>query len=364
MRATDEKAGPSIVYARQRERLIAALGEVTEGGLVEAIAHIGATSVIGLAGEPCVDIGLAVLPYPLDGRHLAALARLGYEPAPGPRDGPEHRFVHADGTFQLFVVEAGSERWTDYLLLRDYLNDYPAARRLVSAGKEAWAGSAHVRAPAHDAAREQLFSETIDAARRWYVQHHGFGPVEAVAREMEALAVPWHISSGWALDLHLGHVGRVHHDVDVLVPREDQLEVREYMTARGWKWVTYSDGKPGPWPAQMRMELPRHQAHAHRDGAFIDFVISDAQSGVWRFRRNPSIVRTADRAYRRTKTGLPYLAPEVVLLFKSRTSGTLRAKDQLDFARAHGHLEPEPRAWLRWALTVIDAKHPWIELLR
>jgi hypothetical protein len=62
--------------------------------------------------------------------------------------------------------------------------------------------------------------------------------------------------------------------------------------------------------------------------------------------------------------GIPFLAPELVLLFKSKnTSGKERSKDQTDFERTCTRLEPERRAWLRWALTAVDPSHEWIERL-
>jgi hypothetical protein len=71
-----------------------------------------------------------------------------------------------------------------------------------------------------------------------------------------------------------------------------------------------------------------------------------------------------DRAGLRTSAGLPYLAPELVLLFKSKnTSGQPRDHDQSDFEQALPHLEPERRAWLRWALMASDPGHAWIDSL-
>jgi hypothetical protein len=62
--------------------------------------------------------------------------------------------------------------------------------------------------------------------------------------------------------------------------------------------------------------------------------------------------------------GIPLLAPELVLLFKSQnTSGKDRDKDQDDFHRIYPLLEAERRAWLRWALVASAPAHPWIEAL-
>jgi len=61
---------------------------------------------------------------------------------------------------------------------------------------------------------------------------------------------------------------------------------------------------------------------------------------------------------------IPFLAPELVLLFKSKnTSGKERSKDQADFEEVYIRLEPERRAWLRWALIAVDPSNPWIERL-
>ena len=54
------------MFDQESERLVAILGKITEGGIVEAIEHIGSTSVLGLSGAPCVDIGLSVWPFPLE----------------------------------------------------------------------------------------------------------------------------------------------------------------------------------------------------------------------------------------------------------------------------------------------------------
>ena len=75
--------------------------------------------------------------------------------------------------------------------------------------------------------------------------------------------------------------------------------------------------------------ISRHQAHAHRDGASIHFLLSDIQNGVWHYRRDPTISAVTSRINLKTDDGIPYLAPEIVLLFKSRnTSDRERGKDE------------------------------------
>ena len=349
-------------YAREHERLIAALGEMTDGGIVEHMEHVGATSVPGLLGQPCVDIALAVWPFPLEEPALQSLASMGYELDPDFAGAPEQRFRHVSTTFQLYVVDAGSPLWMDYILIREYLRHDEVARQALSARKQEWDGD--TESTGYREAKRQWFDQLLVDAHRSWIEREGFAPLHRVAEELRDFPYPWHICGGWALDVFLGRVTRVHHDVDVEVSRADQLALQEYMTTRGWKLLTPFDERLQPWPMHMRLEMPRHQAHAHRQGAFIDFLLADLDGGVWRYRREPSIIRDISRIGLRSSEGIPFLAPEVVLLYKSKTtSGKERSKDMADFEEVYLSMEPERRAWLRWALLAVDPSHPWIERL-
>jgi GrpB-like predicted nucleotidyltransferase (UPF0157 family) len=346
----------------ERERVFAALGELSDGGIVEQLEHVGATSVPGLLGRPCVDIALAVWPFPLEEPALQALASLDYELDPHYSGAPEQRFRHASTTFQLYVLEAGSPLWTDFVLVRDYLCGDGAARQAFSALKQGWSGS--TEAGGYYEAKSAWLDQCLGNARRSWIEREGFAPLRRVTEELRDLSVPWHICGGWALDVFLGQVTRVHQDVDVVLSRADQFALQQHMTTHGWKLLTPSDRQMQPWPEHMRLELPRHQVHAHRGGRFIDFLLADLGGGVWRYRRDPSIIRDLDRIGLCSDEGVPFLAPELVLLFKSKnTSGRERRNDQADFDKVYTKLEPERRVWLRWALTATDASHPWINQL-
>ena len=69
---------------------------------------------------------------------------------------------------------------------------------------------------------------------------------------------------------------------------------------------------------------------------------------------------TAASLISRTADGIPYLQPEVVLLFKAKA---VRPKDELDFAAVLPHLESSRRLWLRDALTLVHPGHAWLESL-
>jgi GrpB-like predicted nucleotidyltransferase (UPF0157 family) len=349
-------------FAQERDRILAALGAMPDGGIIEHLEHVGATSVPDLLGQPCMDIALAVWPFPLEEPARQALAALGYALDPDFSGAPEQRFAHAGAPVRLYLVEAGSPLWTDYLAVREHLRHDPAARQALSANKQAWADDAG--SPAYRDAKRRWLDQLLGDAHRSWTAREGFAPLHRVAEELRDFSPPWHVCGGWALDLFLCRVTRVHQDVDVVVSHADQLILQDYLTARGWTLLTPYEERLHPWPPHMRLEPPRHQAHAHRRGAFIDFLLTDQEGGVWRYRRDPAIVRDLSRLGLQADDGIPFLAPELVLLFKSKnTSGRERAKDQVDFEAVCARLEPERRAWLRWALLAAEPSHPWLERL-
>lgn len=338
-------------YETERDRLIQALGKIGKGGIVEAIQHVGATSVPGLSGSACVDIGLSVWPFPLEAGPVARLEALGYHAVPGSGTELEQRFLHESKSFQLFVVEPGSERWSDLLILRDYLRADEVAREDLSRRKRI--GADHP---------SDLFETLLPAARQWWIADRKFSPVESVVDQLKDVSLLWYISGGWALDLFLGQVSRVHHDVDVVVPRSAQLDLQRHLTDRGWTLLTPFEKRLEPWPLHMQLELPRHQVHAHRGEEFIDFLLTEIRQ-VWVYRREPSVIRSLEKMGLSTEGGIPYLAPELVLLFKSRNTSDKkeRPNDQLDFEKVLPHLDAERRAWLHWALVATSPDHPWIK---
>ena len=60
------------------------------------------------------------------------------------------------------------------------------------------------------------------------------------------------------------------------------------------------------------------------------------------------------------RTGRPVLAPEVQLLYKSRTP---RPKDVEDFSSLVRVLDDDQRDWLRRALSMAGSGHPWLDRL-
>lgn len=344
------------VYQDAYHTLFTILGHITSGGVISFAAHIGATAVPVPDVHSPLDLMLVVEPFPLATAQMTALGEIGYG-KPTTLDWSEgQRLIHEDG-HHLYIHWWADDTSNDHLLLRDYLRNSEQARERYLAtrpsdNRQEW--------------KRSLFPQLVKEAHRWWATHDNFASLHRLLADLTEFSHPWYISSGWALDLFLGEVTRFHEDVDIVVARQDQLALHQHIHDRGWRWVTPFKGKLEPWPPHTRIELPRHQAHAHRlhdhgENEFLDFLLTDFQGDIWRYRREPSIVQSVERMHRTTDDGLRYLTPEVVLLFKSRNTGMReRSKDQQDFERVLPLLEPDQRAWLHWALLITQPEHEWL----
>ena len=185
-----------------------------------------------------------------------------------------------------------------------------------------------------------------------------FAEVRKVGSLLGGLRCEWYVCGGWAIDLFLGRVTRAHKDVDIAVARRDQLEVRDYLLRRGWRLEKAIDGELSPWGEGEWLSLPVHvvwcRNEAH-DPAFFELLFNEIDDEVFRFRRDGSVTLPRARMSFVSPSGLPVLAPEVVLLYKSSDPKEYAA----DFGNAAASLSAEARAWLKRALAGGSARHPW-----
>ena len=190
----------------------------------------------------------------------------------------------------------------------------------------------------------------------------GFAEVQKIGSLLRDLPCPWFVCGGWALDLFLGRVTRTHKDVDVAVARDDQFVVRDYLRRPGWALEKAMDGELTPWADGERLDLPAHAVWCRNDNHdpdFFEVLLNEIDDGRFRFRRDQSVTLARGRLSFRHSSGLPVLAPEVVLLYKSNRPEEYDA----DFRRAVQALAGEGRAWLKNALGKLFARHPWADSL-
>lgn len=170
----------------------------------------------------------------------------------------------------------------------------------------------------------------------------------------------WWISGGHALELHTGRSWRDHSDTDIGVLRQDAVHLHDVLD--GWDVHIASGGRLHPWDGREPIERDgENNLWARRDPAgpwLLDLTLGDGDSEHWIFRRDRSVRVPWAEAVLRTSDGVPYLAPQLVLLFKSRDR---RAKDEIGATQAIPALEPARAEWLARHL---EREHPWLERLR
>ena len=158
----------------------------------------------------------------------------------------------------------------------------------------------------------------------------------------------WWITAGWAIELYLGRRVREHKDMDVLVLRSEQQVLQRHFPHEELRVA--HEGKLEPWAAGEPLELPRHNVWA-RPG--LQFLLGEDDDGTWWYRRDERIRVPLAELGLRTEDGIPYVRPEIVLLFKSKAP---EPHDEADFEAALPALDAEARSLLRgW----LPAGHPW-----
>lgn len=184
-----------------------------------------------------------------------------------------------------------------------------------------------------------------------------------VAELMQRFERPWFIAGGWALDLYLGRVTRHHKDCEIAILRRDQQALRDHMA--GWEFSKVEKGELLPWPEGEQLQLPTHEIHARREGGSLEsleVLLNEGDEALWQFRKNPAITRPMTLAAMRSAEDIPFLAPEIVLLYKAFTVKP-RPEDRADYETVSGTLDEERCQWLWESIRAGMPGHPWLDTL-
>lgn len=185
-----------------------------------------------------------------------------------------------------------------------------------------------------------------------------------VAGLLAEWGLPWGFAGGWGVDLFLDRRTRPHKDVDVAVLRRDQLAWQSHLLRGGWELQVAADERLAPWRPGEVLTPPIHGIwcrHASFAPGFLEILLNESAGERFLFRRDTTIQMDLRSAFVPAPSGLPVLAPEVVLLYKAKCADP--EPHAADFRNLLPVLGPTRRAWLAAALRRLHGNHPWIREL-
>jgi hypothetical protein len=142
-------------------------------------------------------------------------------------------------------------------------------------------------------------------------------------------------------------------DTDVGVVRRDLGFVHALLSH--WNLYVAAAGRLTPWRGEP-LDAAQHQNNvwcrlAPNGPWVLDVTIGEGSEDNWIYRRDRSVQVPWDMDVLRTTEGIPYLAPELQLLYKSKGP-----KDDVDAAEVIPDLDARQRELLS---RLVGREHPW-----
>ena len=214
------------------------------------------------------------------------------------------------------------------------------------------------------------------------------------------LDIDWAICGGDAIDLFIGEQTREHKDLDIAVFWQDREQIIKYMLDKNWRVFEPEAGKlreitdisndyrreDNLWCISRDnntynivslgndyYDITTSQKNQERLD-FIEFLFNKQEDGHFLYKRNHALRIQMDKAIIRTQDGIPYLAPEMVLLYKSifiryLESEKIEDKEMVanyrhDFEMSNNRFSGEQIRWLYNALKICYPNgHEWLDIL-
>ena len=196
--------------------------------------------------------------------------------------------------------------------------------------------------------------------------------------------IRWAVCGGYALDLFLERTIRKHSDIDICVFENDRDTILKYMLKNSWQVYEFrGQGKVRPLDDTTKSDVGRnlmcikgecelvkfypgedpgalyHQFFHTGISTFnyIEFLFNKSNSNYFVFDEAKKIYRDMSKAVL-FNGSIPYLAPEIALLYKS--SQAEREEYNYDFEQTYPHMSSEQKEWFSQKLDILYPEgHKW-----
>jgi len=162
------------------------------------------------------------------------------------------------------------------------------------------------------------------------------------------------------MELHTGRQWRSHGDTDVGIVRSKANSAHEWLDADWDLWVA-SVERLTPWAGEALLaDQSQNSVWARRPSdpfCSLDICVEAGDADGRAYRRDPTTQRPWDEAVLRTADGIPYLAPDLQLLFRSKDP---RHKDDQDLGEVMEDLSEQQVEFVAFHL---PNDHAWRSLL-
>lgn len=189
--------------------------------------------------------------------------------------------------------------------------------------------------------------------QRW----NAWTPAE-VAQRLSRVAVPWCVAAGWALHLFADAAARDHDDIEIAVPDRRFNEIVDALS--DFEWDVVGDGRIWPFPEQRANHFQTWLREPGKGIYRMDVFREPSIGEHWVCRRDARITLSYNELILRSSNGIPFVIPEVALLFKAKH---IRPKDVEDFHNVLPAMDQARRSRLHSWLSQVHPGHPWIETL-
>jgi hypothetical protein len=162
---------------------------------------------------------------------------------------------------------------------------------------------------------------------------------------------PWWIAGGLAIEHAVGRPLRTHRDIDVLLLHPDHMAAHDLLS--GWDcWVADPPGRLRPWRTDECLTSTMSDIWCRatkQDPWRLQLMLDSGDRGAWRSRRCPLVSRPISDMGERDARGIPFLAPEIQLFYKSKAP---RHIDEIDLEAALPVLSLVQKEWLLKAIAL------------